>query len=298
MKVADGLEAHYAFCPKCEGRVWVVPSRDDAEPSPAEQPAESPVAPPSPNPTPPPSPSGDVPQALDPQPSTLDPSPPPKEPAAPPQVSLPSPPPQTLPSTERLGGKQPTSAPPVAVVSQYAQTAPRRVAKFITADVAQSRLELENDGELPQLKLTQFGGKKQKKAVQQSGSQWRVALLVCGSLVVSASLLMIGPGDSSRARSRPADDARAIIEQRYIGTGQEDLETYQLYLREALVAHSHGDIPTEKRYYRKVVHLLSDEALDGPQSDGKGLTGLRQQSSDRRLPSDTELHRLLSTLLN
>jgi hypothetical protein len=166
------------------------------------------------------------------------------------------------------------------------------VATFITADVAQSQLEPAEDGQLPALQLEE-ADKKTKKPPSTSTVQWRMVLLICGSLSLAAIQLLDFGGDSRNVET-PADQARNELYNKYIGEEGDELKTYQLYLREALVSHDRGHYKRERYYYRKVLHLLRDEHHD---RDKNGLTGIRTAPDGGALPSDERLEDLLSMIL-
>jgi hypothetical protein len=120
--------------------------------------------------------------------------------------------------------------------------------------------------------------------------------MVCGSLILSTLLLIIGPEPELKNAESGIVRATAIIKTKYLGPDEGAQKRYQEYLRDALLARSQDDRQKEQRYYRKVLHLLRGEHLDRDR-DEKGLTGQRYSSTDPSLPSDEELENLLSTLL-
>ena len=172
----------------------------------------------------------------------------------------------------------------------------RRVAQFITADVAQSQLELAADGQLPELKLEADSDTKQKKKRSAASNQWRLVLLICGSLTASTLMLFVGPGEETQSQSSLEIRARNRINEIYLGNEDEALAPYQQYLRQAQLAYTRGDRKAERFYYRKVLRLLRAEHLDRD-PDKKGVTGMRYRSSDPNLRSDQDLEERLSVLL-
>jgi len=170
----------------------------------------------------------------------------------------------------------------------------RRVATFITADVAQSELAPAADGQLPDLQLTEQD-KKAKKQASASTMQWRIVILVSASLTLS--VLMMMDFDKGETRSTQADLAREDIKRKYIGSEDKPLEEYQVYLRKALVAHSSGESKTEKMYYRRVLGLLRGENFERD-PERKGLTGIRDEPDDKDLPNDKNLEMLLNILIS
>lgn len=335
LNLPDSTAGQYAFCEKCEGRLWVPKDAAKSEsagqssaggestakqqaaaaghetaaatatqaapgPTTAAQepppPAVDPMAPvagqtsasqPAASTKPPPPPSGAPPSGQVVQPSA---SAPPKE-----QIAKTGESRSPVQATPPRPSQQAAQAPP----GQPSQSAPepalrpsRRVATFITADVAQSPLAPAEDGQLPALQLEE-ADKKTKKPPSTSTMQWRMVLLICGSLSLAAfQLLDFGTG--IRKTKTPADDAREELYVRYIGEEGDELKTYQLYLREALVSHDAGDFKRERLYYRKVLHLLRDEHND---RDKNGVTGIRKAPDRGGLPSDERLEDLLSIIL-
>ena len=147
-KLADG----YVHCPQCKGRVWVA-RESAARPGPAA------AAPPPPEQSPP-------------------------APAAPASsVGL-----VERPATAVAGGAPPDT-PATAVAGRFADAAPppaparrKKVARFITAEAAQSTLQPAADGKLPDLRLEE-GAAQQKP---QSGQRSMNPLVLLG--VLSASV--------------------------------------------------------------------------------------------------------------
>jgi predicted lipid-binding transport protein (Tim44 family) len=186
------------------------------------------------------------------------------------------------------------TAPATATVGRPA----RRVATFITADVAQSELAVAADGQLPDLHLTQQD-KKAKKQVAASTVQWRIVVLVCASLTLSVLMMTIG-GDEGKKRGTAADEWRAVIKRKYIGSDDRPLENYQIYLRKALVAHSSGDYNTERAYYRKVLRLLWSEQYVRDPEQKECLTRMRHRPipDDGKVENDEELEQLMNLLIS
>ncbi len=297
LNLPDSTAGQYAFCEKCEGRLWV--SKDAAKSESAGQSSaggestakqqaaaagKTSASQPAASRKPPPPPSGAPPSGQVVQPSA---SAPPKE-----QIAKTGESRSPVPATPPRPDQQAAQVPPGQPAPEPAVRPSRRVATFITADVAQSPLAPAEDGQLPALQLEE-ADKKTKKPPSTSTMQWRMVLLICGSLSLAAfQLLDFGTG--IRKTKTPADDAREELYVRYIGEEGDELKTYQLYLREALVSHDAGDFKRERLYYRKVLHLLRDEHND---RDKNGVTGIRKAPDRGGLPSDERLEDLLSIIL-
>lgn len=163
------------------------------------------------------------------------------------------------------------------------------VAKFITDKVGDPLVQLGEDGHLPELHLseTETGSKRKKSDAtagkKSEGSPLLVGIALAFSVVSSTLLLVLdfGPGGADKIDK---STARLQIESFYGAEGDE-LEDYQLLLREAAHAHAHQDYKREKIYYRKVLNMLISE-------DNQGLIRLTE-NRDR----DKELRDLLSVLL-
>lgn len=185
------------------------------------------------------------------------------------------------PKAEAAGGKDKKSS--------SSQARQRNVAKFITDQVGDPLVQLGEDGHLPELHLAELeGNTKQKKSSekkQSSGGNPLLLGIVLGFSVISSTLLMVMAPETGRRSSVDQTSARTQIRQFY-GGENEELKDYQLYLREAALAHSRGEISDEKNYYRQVLKMLISE-------DNQGLIRL----TDSR-ENDEKLRDLLSILLS
>lgn len=168
------------------------------------------------------------------------------------------------------------------------QSRQRNVAKFITDQVGDPLVQLGEDGHLPELHLAEIeGGSQQKNSSnkkQNSGGNPLLLGIVLGFSVISSTLLMVMAPETGPRSSVDQTSARIEIRQFY-GGENEELKDYQLFLREAALAHSRGDISEEKDYYRRVLKMLISE-------DNQGLIRLTESREQ-----DEELRDLLSILL-
>jgi len=173
------------------------------------------------------------------------------------------------------------AAPPPPVVAANATlVAPgRKVARFVTADAAESALKPAADGKLPELQLREAGEKSPREAGRRSMNPLVLFGLLAMSVVMSVVLVLAPSGPSEPSKSKARLDARRIIREEYFsdmdspGPGK----SYQRCLREAQSAQSRGDSKTERKLYRKVLDALRADRANFD----KGLTGTRD--SDRRL---------------
>jgi hypothetical protein len=198
------------------------------------------------------------------------------------QVVAPSPPaapPVAAPSGPLAG----VASPPVA--SSYGAPAasgvggmlgqPRKVARFIAADTAQSTLQLAPDGQLPTLTLVDNLKVAKETTDGSSINPLFLVIAIAGSLFVSIVLLFADLGGD--VGSDPdGDRIRQQMELYYKGQ-KEPLAPYQSHLRQAQQAYSRGDRKTAQNHYRKVLDMLRAEG----RSRFLGLTGT--PTSDKRL---------------
>lgn len=189
-----------------------------------------------------------------------------------------------VPGSSQTGGVPsgggPSAAPPAP---------PRKVARFIATEAAQSGLKLAEDGKLPGLRLKESGEAQSK----QGGSGGVNPLLLFGALafsIVTTVILVFLPTESDTpARSDAKIQARQEIQENYIASMDKDaaLEPYQILLRNALQARSRRDYQEERRYYRRVLDMLRIERTGRFE---KGLTGSPAK--------DETLEKLITTLLS
>ena len=262
MAVPRKKAGSYVNCPSCGGRLWV----PEDMPKQLSDSAVIPIAVP-PVATPPPA---GPPGAQPPPGSTMSMRNTPL--GTPPSESAPAPP------------TGPSSAPPPTTPDRP-QADPRKVARFVTADAAQSTLKPSEDGKLPELHLNE--GRKPESKQARSKTIHPLVLLGVLLMSVALSVLLVVMDTESHSTSTDAKAAARIrIQDNYFaGYGNQPIEPYQQYLREAQRAHSRGDFKTERRLYRKVLDLLWAERG----TFEKGLTGSRGR--------DDELERLISVLL-
>jgi hypothetical protein len=256
-KKADG----YVHCPSCHGRLWVsketatesdpvdvlAPVAGAAAASKLES-AAALAAPLAQPPLPPPASPKTIAKL-----TTLPPS------AAPPPLPSPVPPPFATP-------------PPAPA------RAARKVARFISAETAQSALQLADDGKLPELSLQEGDGNPESQEKSRSLNPLVLLGALSLSVVLSMSLVLIDTDADSSGRAEEAQ-ARQVIEEEFFGSLNPDapLEPYQLALREAQRAHTRGDLKAE----RKLLHHVLDRLRAERKWTDRGLTGSREK--DRKL---------------
>lgn len=169
----------------------------------------------------------------------------------------------------------------------------RRVAQFITADVAQSQLTVAADGKLPELHLNADSAGPRKRKTLVGGNSWATVVLISLSLLAAVAMVLIDTGSTSTTSST-ATELRTRIKNRYFGDDSAELRPYQTLLRQAQQAHDRGDRKAERKYYLQVLGMLRDENLHPL---GRNLTGMEKKATDLSLPSDEDLEEKVSLLL-
>ncbi|MBN1393919.1 MAG: hypothetical protein JW959_02725 [Pirellulales bacterium] len=153
----------------------------------------------------------------------------------------------------------------------------KKVARFIAADDADSKLLPAQDGKLPGLRLDEEAIKDKRPQEKKTSMNPLVLLgLLSASVVLSIVLALVDLNPPTGSGSETKDQQRYLIERDYFGSGNidnRDLEPHQLLLREAQRAHIRGDRETERDNYRRVLKMLRAERAPGE----RGLTGSRRR---------------------
>lgn len=200
------------------------------------------------------------------------------------------------------GDSPPAGSETQSAGSANAAGSTRRVARFITDRPGETLVRLGEDGQLPELKLSEGSSRTTEDASQGQNSPMVLYAVLGLSLVMSLGMLLLDAGSQSGATQR-RERARMLIT-RYYGTEEDNLEPWQLLLRDARLAHSRGDRNAEQSAYRQVLEMLSSEDAERSLN---GLTGARSIDEDRDLDdpyynenqgrNDRELRRLISALM-
>ena len=151
----------------------------------------------------------------------------------------------------------------------------RKVARFITAEAAQSTLSLAEDGQLPELHLDEGEEVKQRNTGDASMNPLVMLGLLAMSMVLSLTLAFVDLGPEGPSNASQRGTARYMIERDYFADEEHlklenppPLKPYQVLLRDAQRAHSRGDDKTERDRYRRVLALLRSE-----RGQFEGITG-------------------------
>ncbi|HPP53310.1 MAG TPA: hypothetical protein PK777_10195 [Thermoguttaceae bacterium] len=161
------------------------------------------------------------------------------------------------------------------------------MARFIATQAAPSTMPLGSDGKLPELRLKETDADQPAAQESRSMNPFLLLAAVCLSLGLSVVLILMDVAPKNTSLEQEKREVRQKIEAEYTGNPEgKELERYQIYLREALIAYAQGDYRKERQYYQRVLDMLRAERLD----PARGLTG-----SPKR---DRELEKCLITLLS
>lgn len=169
--------------------------------------------------------------------------------------------------------------PPIAGTPVGPPAAPsRKVARFITAEAAQSSLKLSAEGKLPELHLSEAESAASKREKPGGTNRWVLVGMVGLSVVTSILLATVDLSPTSSSQNRAKQTARQVIETEYFANldSPEPKDPYQILLRDAQRAYARGDDREERLLYNRVLDLLRAER--GPFDS---VTGTR--SRDQRL---------------
>ncbi|MCA9055472.1 MAG: hypothetical protein KDA75_16640 [Planctomycetaceae bacterium] len=167
-----------------------------------------------------------------------------------------------------------------------------KVARFITDQPGETLVRLGEDGQLPELALSEVGVKEQSDKPQERNPLVLYGVLTC-SFVLSLGMLLLeppAPGSTSTAKRNSARESLKA----YFGEDGSAFEPYQQELRQALVEAARGDAADERLHYRRVLQMLNAADIRDPAN----LNGLTGRDSGRGRTSDDELRELLQTLLS
>jgi hypothetical protein len=179
----------------------------------------------------------------------------------------------------------PVQSEPIESVQQESQTPPSEqqqvVARIIDSEPEVQ--ELGADGKLPTLQLKEENKKKIDTAELKKKPIF-LGIIVCLS-VLSSGLMLFFADLSPKTDEAVLNQARQDIRRFYSVREDIQLQTFQLELREAQLAHSRNDRPGEIAAYRKVMTRFRAE----DKSKFVGVTGSPG--------ADIELEKLVSILL-
>ena len=166
-----------------------------------------------------------------------------------------------------------------------------KVARFITDQPGEPLVRLGEDGQLPELALSEAGVKEKSDEPKEKNPLVLYGVLTC-SLVLSLGMLLLEPPAPGSTSSKQKAAAREELKD-YFGEDGAQLEPYQQELRQALVEAARGDYRDERRHYRRVLQMLNAADIRDPAN----LNGLTGRDTGRGRNSDEELREHLQTLL-
>jgi hypothetical protein len=153
-----------------------------------------------------------------------------------------------------------------------------KVAQFITDQTGDQLVRLGEDGQLPELSLSESNRKAKagKKQKQQNPTILYVALGV--SFLISLSMMFFESGSDGSSASQLTKTRKEI--EKFYGDEAGNLKPYQRSLRKARRAYSIRDRKAELRAYQRVLDQLNAEdvvnSLNGLTGDKKEDEKLRQ----------------------
>ncbi|MBQ16994.1 MAG: hypothetical protein CMJ65_07715 [Planctomycetaceae bacterium] len=153
----------------------------------------------------------------------------------------------------------------------------RQLARFVNDGSGDARVQLGEDGHLPELTLDEemTGGRPDKRS--RGSSNLLLYLLLAGSVAASSMLILVdGPASSTSARAtrNALSELKQILLDSKQPAGAES--DWQILVRDALAARARRNRNTERRAYDRLLKLLNAEDLGRT-----GLTG--DLGQDKRL---------------
>ncbi|MFP6769497.1 MAG: hypothetical protein VB859_15080, partial [Planctomycetaceae bacterium] len=153
----------------------------------------------------------------------------------------------------------------------------QQLARFVNDGSGDARVQLGEDGHLPELTLDEemTGGRPDKRS--RGSSNLLLYLLLAGSVAASSMLVLVdGPASSSSARTtrNALSELKKILLDSKQPAGVES--DWQILVRNALAARAQRNRNTERRAYDRLLKLLNAEDLGRT-----GLTG--DLGQDKRL---------------
>ena len=156
----------------------------------------------------------------------------------------------------------------------------RQLAKFVTDAHGESRVQLGEDGQLPELSLDEelTGGQTEQKT--KRSNSLLLSMLLAASVAASVLLLVAeaplrGGGDRGRQAARK--QLTQLLQESQPKKANQTEAGWKLLVRDALSSAARADRAGEQRAYDRLLKLLNAE--DRPDT---GLTGDMQTDDDLR----------------
>jgi len=161
----------------------------------------------------------------------------------------------------------------------------RQLAKFVTNAEGESRVQLGEDGQLPELNLDEelIGGQSEQKT--RRSNSLMLAVLLAAS-VASTVLLLVVEGPGNRATGNDRRTERQKLKQMLDDSQPKKNQVeagWRLLVRDALTSAARSDRSGEQQAYDRLLKLLNAEDL--------GTTGLTGDVS-----RDKQLRKSIATL--
>ena len=172
----------------------------------------------------------------------------------------------------------------------------RQTARFITDGPGEPLVRLGEDGQLPELSLTESGAEGKTSSRTRESNPYLLLGVVFVSLLMTGAMLFMEGEDSYLPPQNQAAARQELAE--YLGADTDSPTPYQLALRRSRQAWARGDRSGEKEELRRVLHMLRSEAKERLQKFS-GLTGrLDYDYDDTSKRSDRRLEELIAILLS
>lgn len=172
----------------------------------------------------------------------------------------------------------------------------RQTARFITEGPGEPLVRLGEDGQLPELSLTESGVEGKAASRTRESNPYLLLGVVFMSLLMTGAMLFMEGEDSYLPPQNQAAARQELAE--YLGSDTDSPAPYQLALRRSRQAWARGDRSGEKEELRRVLNMLRSEAKERLQKFS-GLTGrLDYDYDDSSKRSDRRLEELIAILLS
>ncbi|MFV0444849.1 MAG: FHA domain-containing protein [Planctomycetaceae bacterium] len=198
-------------------------------------------------------------------------------------------------AAETSGGKEESTPVPEDGRKRVARKkkVPRKanVARFITDQPGETLVKLGEDGQLPDLMLSDTQVQPKPDQPHERNPVVLYAALAC-SFVMSLGMLLLEGPQTGRGDLSAKSEARQAIKE-YFGDDGANFEPYQKELRQALIDAARGDYSDERAHYRRVLQMLNAADIRDPAN----LNGLTGRMTGRGRNSDNDLREYLQNLL-
>ena len=176
--------------------------------------------------------------------------------------------------SSKSSAEPPVPSPPPTLQSPAQRKV--KVAKFVSGGATNSRINLGEDGQLPEFVVEEGAKHETAPSESQTSRPLVLAIALCLSAAVSVLMLFVDT-EPQQSKSQRKLLARQHLAEYYIGDGTQP---YQELIRQALADMNHGDRKSAQQKLRRVLEMLHSEG----HSESIGLTGPKSAVAP---PSDT-----------